>query len=395
MREYAPVGEDGEVQAVAETAEQLEAAGFDVRWVSHAGEEGVEEAEGVREVDEELFSRWVLTPQCELGSSVLAWWLGLEAPEEGEVGAVKASGRQSIGELFAIMRAQLEGGGRLGQGCSVTPELVVEWLQDESRMGAAFSVPGEPDPLVVVDQLWLELNMISSFLEQVDDTGVLERPPEVQGVEEQTRQVLEAVVHGYPGQAAEPTGPRRPGRLVRAFPLKFPMGTADPYDEERPREITLKDYVRHLLRYWTGHFVDGRDGHRVIWALVNSELVREAAGKGYAVHSVLMKRLRGTVVGGAVLTKRDLKRVMEDEEALRAMVNQLQIMGRDVRSTPMQWSYEKKKLDAAVKCLSWRPPWVRPLGDEGQSALERAFMEADYCVKDDLGLGRIPSRGAR
>ena len=129
-------------------------------------------------------------------------------------------------------------------------------------------------------------------------------------------------MHGFPGQAAEPTGPRRAGRFVKSFPLKFPMGIADPYDDTRPRPVALKEFVQHLLRYWTGHFVDGRDGHRVIWALVNSELVREAGGKGYAVHSVLMKRLRGRVVGGAVLTKADLRRIMEDEDAKKpVMVN--------------------------------------------------------------------------
>ena len=71
-------------------------------------------------------------------------------------------------------------------------------------------------------------------------------------------------------------------------------------------------------------------------------------------------------------------------------MNQLQIMGRDVRSTPMQWAYEKKKLDAAVKCLSWRPPWVRPLAGQEQGSLESGFIEEAFRVDDDLGLGRIP-----
>ena len=54
-----------------------------------------------------------------------------------------------------------------------------------------------------------------------------------------------------------------------------------------------------------------------------------------------------------------------DEEAARAMVYKLQNVGRDVRSTPMQWSYEGKKLDCAVKHMSWVPPWVRPRGARG------------------------------
>ena len=169
------------------------------------------------------------------------------------------------------------------------------------------------------------------------------------------------------------------------------MGVADPYEEDRLRTVPMPEYVQHLLRYRTGHFVHGRRGHRVIWALVNGELLREAAGKGYAVHTNLMKRLRGRVVGGAVMTKGQLRAVLEDEDALRSMMNQLQVMGRDVRSTPMQWAFEGKKLDAAVKHLSWRPPWVRPVQGQEERDVDEAFMEERYRVDDDLGLGRIPS----
>ena len=39
-------------------------------------------------------------------------------------------------------------------------------------------------------------------------------------------------------------------------------------------------------------------------------------------------------------------------------------VGREVTSTPMQWAYESKKLDAAVKHLSWVPPWVEATENE-------------------------------
>ena len=170
------------------------------------------------------------------------------------------------------------------------------------------------------------------------------------------------------------------------------MGLADPCDPERPRKVSRKDHVQHLLRYRTGHFVEGRRGHRIIWTLVNSELVNEAAGKGFAVHSCVMKRLRGGVVDcGSVLTRAQLRDIMKDEAAVRTMVNQLTLMGRDVRSTPMQWSYEGKKLDAAVKFLSWRPPWVRTRSFDGSLPRESCFIKDENCVDDELGLGRIPS----
>ena len=170
------------------------------------------------------------------------------------------------------------------------------------------------------------------------------------------------------------------------------MGIADPCDPDRPRPVPRKDYVQHLLRYRTGHFVNGRRGHRVVWTLVNSELLAEAAGKGFAVHSGVVRRLRGGVVdGGAVLTRAGLREIMKDEAALRSIVNQLAVMGRDVRSTPMQWSYEGKKLDAAVKFLSWRPPWVRAVARDGAQQLEGAFIQDQCRVDDGLGLGRIPA----
>ena len=67
-------------------------------------------------------------------------------------------------------------------------------------------------------------------------------------------------------------------------------------------------------------------------------------------------------------------------------------VGRDVRSTPMQWAYEGKKLDATVKHMSWRPPWVEP-GDEGSDEEGRRYLGIDTWrdVPDTVGLDRSPS----
>ena len=60
------------------------------------------------------------------------------------------------------------------------------------------------------------------------------------------------------------------------------------------------------------------------------------------------------------MTKRKLKELLASEDAARTLVNQLSTVGRSVRSTPMQWAFEGKKLDATVKHLPWLPPWAKP-----------------------------------
>ena len=81
--------------------------------------------------------------------------------------------------------------------------------------------------------------------------------------------------------------------------------------------------------------------------------------------------------------------MLEHEDTARALVGSIQTMGRDVRSTPMQWSYERKKLSAAVQFLSWKPPWVLP--STGADDVPERFIAEAQRVPDHLGLGRIPS----
>ena len=54
----------------------------------------------------------------------------------------------------------------------------------------------------------------------------------------------------------------------------------------------------------------------------------------------------------------------------------------------MHWSFEGKKLIAAVQFLSWRPPCVKPR--TGVDDVEM-FIDDDHRVADKHGLGRIQS----
>ena len=51
-----------------------------------------------------------------------------------------------------------------------------------------------------------------------------------------------------------------------------------------------------------------------------------------------MRRVGYTLEGGGVLTKARLREILNNEDQARVLVNQLMTVGRDVRSTPMQWA---------------------------------------------------------
>ena len=86
----------------------------------------------------------------------------------------------------------------------------------------------------------------------------------------------ERLVYGWPSKQAEPTGAVNEGRFVKSFPLDFPMGIADLYESQRVHKVSPAEWVQHLLRYHTGHFVGGMRGQRVVWAMVNTLLLTEA-----------------------------------------------------------------------------------------------------------------------
>ena len=93
-----------------------------------------------------------------------------------------------------------------------------------------------------------------------------------------------------------------------------------------------------------------------------------------------------------MLTKGRLREIMEMEDRRRVLVGQLSTVGRDVRSTTMQWAYESKKLDCTVKHMSWVPPWVEMEEEDERHRVGQMFIGKDSrVVPDEVGLGRHPS----
>ena len=145
------------------------------------------------------------------------------------------------------------------------------------------------------------------------------------------------------------------------------MGIGDAHDP-RPREVTQHEHAQHMLRLYNGQCVAGARQHRLVWALVNSVLLEESAGRGHAVHRVLLRRMGDRLRGDRLLTRAGLLEMIEHEESARMVTNQLMTVGRSVRSTPMQWAYEGKKIghDCEVHVVvpalgSWRRSRCRRL----------------------------------
>ena len=96
-----------------------------------------------------------------------------------------------------------------------------------------------------------------------------------------------------------------------------------------------------------------------------------------------------------MLTKGHLRGILQEEDRLRVLVGQLSTVGREVRSTTMQWAYEGKKLESTVKHLSWVPPWVQVDGSERANKFCKLFVGTDddkaSVIDDEVGLGRHPS----
>ena len=176
----------------------------------------------------------------------------------------------------------------------------MRWLSEQ--VGTDFQVAGDQAEDALLDQVLAELHVVSDRVAFLQGNGCMEAREEGEDPEETAQALAGSLVHGWPTVEKEPEGLRSPGRFAKCFPLEFPMGVSDPFDQ-RPRDVPFAECVQHLLRLRSGVAVHGRHGHRLVWALVNALLILESAGKGFAVHRVSMRRIRGRVHGLEVLTR--------------------------------------------------------------------------------------------
>ena len=308
-----------------------------------------------------IFCRWLEVAGLSLGSVVQRWWEREPPVDPGSLTDGKRSWDEGSVDLYMRIAGDLE-----ADSVSVTDGLpiiaLMAWLS--AKLGENFNHRGSTDADVLLDEARFEF----AILEDLDGdvgvrcTGAMEATDGGHDPEQESFEIAENIVYGWPKVDQDPTQRMSPGRFVKSFPLKFPMGVGDLRDPQRRHKVTGPEWLQHLLRYNNGWMTSGGDGSRLLWAMVNTILLEEAAGKGFAVHRNVVRRLGGRVVGGGVLTKDALRKLLKGEdEAARsvtgALVYNLQSVGRSVRSTTMQWSAESKKLDCAVKTIGSRPVW--------------------------------------
>ena len=369
------------------TAEDFSIAGFRVK-VCESESADVHQSQVW--VEQKTFCTWLQLGNLQVSGAVASWWTGLysiETSGDGEEKALKSAGDDTCVEFFQRLceRVKVSDPEAVQHG-TIRLDALQRWLQDE--LGG--EVLGIEHGTHLLEQLIFEFGVVEDLKPGVQESGSMEEAVDRADEDEQAKSLAEHLVYGWPNKAVDPVTVRDAGRFVKSHPLDFPMGVGDLYDPDRPRKVSVLEWVQHLLRYRDGRFVRGLRGQRVLWAMVNELLLSEARQRGYAVYRSVRRRIGFGIQGGGVLTKGDLRTMLKDDQSVRLITNQLMCLGRDVRTSPMYWSYEGKKLDAAVKHLSWCPPWVDKPVDDEDSDLEASESDKDVVqssVTEDVSSG--------
>lgn len=301
----------------------------------------------------------------DVAGELFKWWM-LRADTEDPMtvdGFAKYRG-DTEADFFEAIRRTAQERGWLTAGGEFTVSALATWckMTIEGFGGDDFKTIDD-----LAEYMQMEFRMASEQHARNTSVGGMDDGAAEGDVDVERRTLAEAIAgvsggkvnFGWHGVADEPSGMRDVGRFEKAYPLEFPLGIGGLYDDRRhpTRRPSARVWAQHMLRLWGGWCIHGVRGHRLVWAIVNTVLLEETRGKGFAVQKAALRRL-GYPVGGAPLTREDLKAVLQHEETAGSVVNCLMKVGASVRSTPMQWANESRELDCCVKHLSWTPPWV-------------------------------------
>jgi len=122
------------------------------------------------------------------------------------------------------------------------------WLQDE--LGE--EVLGIEHGTHLLERLMFEFGVVGDFKPGVQESGSMEEAVDRADEDEQAKSLAEHLVCGWPNKTVDLVTVRDAGRFVKTHPLDFPMGVGDLYDPDRPRKVSVSEWVQHLPRYRDG-----------------------------------------------------------------------------------------------------------------------------------------------
>ena len=109
-------------------------------------------------------------------------------------------------------------------------------------------------------------------------------PPQRTVLDENTRRLVD-YVYPWPRIEEQPLRHGYDGRFAESSPVELPMDTGDLQQTRARNDFSVVDYVQHVLRYCTGHFLRPLRGQRVVWALCNTALREGGQRQGGLMHN--------------------------------------------------------------------------------------------------------------
>ena len=187
--------------------------------------------------------------------------------------------------------------------------------------------------------------MIQAYLSVWRSSGTVQAQQQ-QHVDSKLSKHLEEVVYPWPEISASPTPEHSDGRFAKAFPLTFPTGYGDLYQERIRNDFSIEGLAQHVFRHYDGRALRALRGHRVIWAIFNTVLRKAAQKKGALLH---------TQSHATALTKQELLELYATRDDL---VQKLSSYGADIPTTSMYWKRTGNQLEWIVRQMSWAAPWT-------------------------------------
>ena len=138
----------------------------------------------------------------------------------------------------------------------VSIDLVARFIYEHCNWQFKVNAQDPADILAEITQgIHEEVCFINAYVQTWRGSCALRRDPDKE-VQSETSRMAQELLWPWPTIAVEPTPESDDARFVKAFPLELPTGTGDLRQPRMRNDFHAADWVQHLLRYHTGHFLN-------------------------------------------------------------------------------------------------------------------------------------------